>query len=191
MKRTLRFAQDVRGEHGITGLETAIVMIAFIVVASVFAFVVLSTGLFASERGKESIFAALAKTRGSMALTGGVIATSDQTEITTITLDLTLAAGGDSVNLNPSSTTNKTIISYIDDSITSNSVTYITAVVTGNADKLLEPGELLELVITLPPAANVVANKTFVLELKPPSGSVLIIQRTAPASIAQTIINLN
>ena len=111
MKRMLRFARDVRGEHGITGLETAIVMIAFIVVASVFAFVVLSTGLFASERGKETIFAALAKTRGSMALTGGVIATSDQTEITTITLDVTLAAGGDSVNLNPSSTTNKNDLS--------------------------------------------------------------------------------
>jgi len=191
MKRMLRFAQDVRGEHGITGLETAIVMIAFVVVASVFAFVVLSTGLFASERGRETIFAALAKTRGSMALTGGVIATSDQTEITTITLDLTLAAGGDSVNLNPSSTNNKTIISYVDDSVTSNNVTYTTAVITGNTDNLLEPGELLELTITLPAAANVVANKKFVLEIKPPSGSVLIVQRTAPASIAQTVINLN
>ena len=32
-------------ERGITGLETAIVLIAFVVVASVFAFAVLSTGL--------------------------------------------------------------------------------------------------------------------------------------------------
>ena len=60
MRRVLRFARDLRGERGITGLETAIVMIAFVVVASVFAFVVLSTGLYASERGKETIFAALA-----------------------------------------------------------------------------------------------------------------------------------
>ena len=191
MKRMLRFARDVRGEHGITGIETAIVMIAFVVVAAVFAFVVLSTGLFASERGKEAIFAALAKTRGSMALTGGVIATSNQTKITTITLDLTLAAGGDSVNLDPAATSNKTIISYADDSVTSNSLTYATAVITGNSDKLLETGELLELTITLPVGANVVANKTFTLEMKPPSGSVLIIQRTAPSSLSQTIINLN
>jgi flagellin FlaB len=191
MKRMLRFAQDGRGERGITGLETAIVMIAFVVVAAVFAFVVLSTGLFASERGKEAIFAALAKTRGSMALTGGVIATSDQTKITTITLDVTLAAGGDSVNLDPAATNNKTIISYADDSTTSSSLTYTTAVVTGNSDKLLEAGELLELTITLPSSANVVANKTFTLEVKPPSGSIMVIQRTTPASIAQTIINLN
>lgn len=191
MKRTLRSARDARGEHGITGLETAIVMIAFVVVASVFAFVVLSTGLFASERGKETIFAALAKTRGSMALTGSVLATSDQTKITTITMDVTLAAGGDSVNLDPASTSNKTIISYQDDGTTSNSVTYTTAVVTGNNDKLLEPGELLELTVTLPVAANVVANKTFTLELKPPSGSWMVVQRTIPASISQTIISLD
>ena len=191
MKRKLHSARDVRGEHGITGIETAIVMIAFVVVAAVFAFVVLSTGLFASERGKETIFAALAKTRGSMSLTGGVLATSNQTKITTITLDVTLAAGGDSVNLNPASTSNKTIISYVDDTMTSNNLTYATAVVTGNSNYLLEQGELLELSITLPAASNVVANKTFTLEMKPPSGSVMIIQRTAPASLANTIIDLN
>ena len=37
-------------ERGITGLETAIILIAFVVVASVFAFTVLSMGIFASER---------------------------------------------------------------------------------------------------------------------------------------------
>ncbi len=126
-----------------------------------------------------------------MALTGGVLATSNQTKITTITLNMTLAAGGDSVNLNPASTTNKTIVSYVDDTMTSNSLTYATAVVTGNSDYLLEQGELLELSITLPSASNVVANKTFTLEVKPPSGSVMIIQRTAPASVANTIIDLN
>jgi flagellin FlaB len=191
MKRMLRFARDMRGERGITGLETAIVMIAFVVVASVFAFVVLSTGLFAAERGKDTIFAALAKTRGAMALTGGVIATSDQTKITTITLDVTLAAGGDSVNLDPNSTSNKTIISYQDDAISNANIAYTTAVVTGNNNYVLEQGELLELSITLPLGSNVAANKTFTLEVKPPSGSFMIIQRTAPASIAATIINLN
>ena len=38
-----------RDQRGITGLETAIVLIAFVVVASVFAFAVLSTGLLSSE----------------------------------------------------------------------------------------------------------------------------------------------
>ena len=69
-----------------------------------FAFVVLSTGLFSSERSKETVYAGLAKTRGSMELTGGVLATSNATQLTDFTFDLTLAAGGDQVNLNPAST---------------------------------------------------------------------------------------
>ncbi|MBI5285042.1 MAG: flagellin, partial [Chloroflexi bacterium] len=97
MKRIIDLARKLREERGITGLETAIVLIAFVVVAAVFAFVVLSTGLFSSERGKETVYAGLAKTRGSMELTGGVIASSNTTELTAITFDLTLAAGGDQV----------------------------------------------------------------------------------------------
>ena len=38
---------------------------------------------------------------------------------------------------------------------------------------------------------DVLANETFSLEVKPPSGSYLIIQRTTPASMAETIVNLN
>src|SRR4030042_1171113 len=53
-------------EDGITGLETAIILIAFVIVASVFAFVVLSTGLFSAERGKETVFAGLEKARGHL-----------------------------------------------------------------------------------------------------------------------------
>jgi len=44
-------------QRGITGLETAIILIAFVVVASVFAFTVLSTGIFSSERSKETVHA--------------------------------------------------------------------------------------------------------------------------------------
>ena len=82
MKRIQQFVRRIREERGITGLETAIVLIAFVVVAAVFAFVVLSTGLFSSERAKETVYAGLAKTRGTMELTGGVIGTSNQTQLT-------------------------------------------------------------------------------------------------------------
>ena len=43
------------GQRGITGLETAIVLIAFVVVSSVFAFAALSTGLFSSDKAKARI----------------------------------------------------------------------------------------------------------------------------------------
>ena len=193
MKQIQQFVRRIREERGITGLETAIVLIAFVVVAAVFAFVVLSTGLFSSERAKETVYAGLAKTRGTMELTGGVIGTSNQTQLTKVTFDVTLAAGGDSVNLNPASTSNRTVISYIDNAFTLNNVVYTVVAITGNSDKLLEQGELLEVSIDLTQNASMAigANKTFTLELKPPSGSYMLIQRTTPASVAATIINLN
>ena len=190
----MEFIRRVREERGITGLETAIVLIAFVVVAAVFAFVVLSTGLFSSERGKETVYAGLAKTRGSMELTGGVIATSNTTQLTAFTFDLTLAAGGDSVNLNPADTTTTAPSSATSTApYTNNNLTYTTTVITGDSDKLLEPGELLEINIDLTQDAGIVigTNKTFTLEVKPPQGSYMVIQRTTPASINQSVINLN
>ncbi|MDA1035736.1 MAG: hypothetical protein O3B65_02505 [Chloroflexi bacterium] len=65
-----------RDQRGITGVETAIVLIAFVVVASVFAYTVLSAGVFSSEKSKEAIYAGLEQARGTMALVGSVNATS-------------------------------------------------------------------------------------------------------------------
>ena len=79
-----------RDQRGITGLETAIILIAFVVVASVFAYTVLSAGVFSSEKGKEAIHAGLAQARGSMELVGSVKATS----IAATTID-TLETPGD------------------------------------------------------------------------------------------------
>ena len=71
---------NVRGrseaERGITGLETAIILIAFVVVATVFAFTVLSTGVFSAERSKETIYAGLQEARSSREPRGSVIAYS-------------------------------------------------------------------------------------------------------------------
>ena len=102
MNRVKQLFRRLSEQRGITGLETAIILIAFVVVAAVFAFVVLSTGLFSSERSKETVYAGLEKTRGSMELSGAVVATSDGTEVTDLVLNVTLAAGGSAVNWDPS-----------------------------------------------------------------------------------------
>jgi flagellin FlaB len=193
MSRIRDFFRRVREERGITGLETAIVLIAFVVVAAVFAFVVLSTGLFSSERGKETVYAGLQKTRGSMALTGGVIATSDGTAVTDITFGLTLAAGGDAVNLDQTDTNNRTVISYIDNAVNTPDMAYTTTEIVGDGDSLLEAGELAEVAIdmTAECGCTINSNETFTMEVKPPTGSYLVVTRTTPASLAETIVNLN
>jgi flagellin FlaB len=173
-------------DSGITGLETAIVLIAFVVVASVFAFVVLSTGLFSSERSKEAVYAGVAKTRGTMTLSSGVVARANAglTQIDTVEFDLVLAAGGDQVNLDPAAASNRTVITYIDATTVVNDVTYTTTPLTGNANTLLEQGELIRITIDIAAAgATVGPNAVFTLEIKPPTGSYLVVQRSIPPAL--------
>jgi len=99
------------------------------------------------------------------------------------------------VNLDPSATSNRTVISYQDSQNSISDVTYTTTAVTGNSDNLLEQGELFEVNIdftqTAMSAVTLNTNKTFTIEVKPPSGSYLVIQRTTPAGMSTSIINLN
>lgn len=182
-----------REEEGITGLETAIILIAFVVVAAVFAFVILSTGLFASERGRESVYAGLAKTRGTITISSGVVARANAglTQLNSIEFDLVLAASGDAVNLDPTATANRTVITYIDVNNVVNDVAYTTTVIVGDADNLLEPGELLRLTIDFTattPAITISTNKVFVLEIKPPTGSYMVVQRMTPPALAPVMV---
>ena len=98
MKNVLKFfSRSARSEQGITGLETAIILIAFVVVATIFAFVVLTTGVFSSERGKETVFAGLEKARGTMEVRGGVVVTSTGTTLAVDDIQFAVAttAGGE------------------------------------------------------------------------------------------------
>ncbi len=73
MNNRSKLLNRARDESGVTGLETAIILIAFVVVASVFPFTVLSTGIFSAERGKETIHAGLTGARSSMELKGSIV----------------------------------------------------------------------------------------------------------------------
>jgi archaellin len=141
------------------------------------------------------VYAGLAKTRGTMTLTGGVIANSDTFKITKVTFSVTLAAGGDNVNMNVNDVTNRTVISYIDKDVIDPDLEYTVVAITGNADLLLQQGELMTVTVDFTtqvggPVFNVGTNQTFILEIKPPTGSYLVIQRTTPSSLNQSIIDL-
>jgi flagellin FlaB len=174
-----------RDEEGITGLETAIILIAFVVVATVFAFVVLTTGIFSSERGKESVYAGLAKARGTMEVRGGVVvrAPGAPPAVTEVQLSVANTAGGDPIPLDPTATTNRTVIAYRDGDTTDEDLTYTATEVLGDGDTLCEPGELFTIVVTPPAAATMDANDRFTLEFQTPVGAVLDITRTLPPEL--------
>ena len=103
-------------QRGITGLETAIVLIAFVVVSSVFAFAALSTGLFSSDKAKETIQAGLAETRGSMELKSPVVIIPDGSSTTSSAISIAFqvanAAGGNAIDLTPGKLWSNTQTSY-------------------------------------------------------------------------------
>lgn len=61
-------------ERGVTGLETAIILIAFVVVASVFAYTVITAGIYSSQKSNEAVNAAIEEVRSSVRTTGNVLA---------------------------------------------------------------------------------------------------------------------
>jgi flagellin FlaB len=189
------FSRAAREEQGITGLETAIILIAFVVVATVFAFVVLTTGVFSSERGKETVFAGLAKARGSMELRGGVVASYNGTDITPIEFAVANSAGGEPVPLDPAALSNRTVIDYRDGTVINDDVVYtVTWIVSEpTPDGLLEPGELA--VVSIDPTAmanppTLAENSRFTFEVQSPVGAVLDITRQLPAGL-DTVMQLH
>jgi flagellin-like protein len=60
-------------QRGITGLETAIILIAFVVVAAVFAYTVLSAGLFSTQKSQEAVYSGLQETQGTLEIKGSVV----------------------------------------------------------------------------------------------------------------------
>ena len=63
-----------QNQSGQAALEAAIILIAFVVVASVFAFAVLSAGTASTEKGQQAIYAGLEGVQSSMEVKGAVIA---------------------------------------------------------------------------------------------------------------------
>ena len=184
-----------REERGITGLETAIILIAFVVVATIFAFVVLTTGIFSAERGKETVFAGLQKARGTMEVRGGVVVSAAGSPLAVDSIFFTVAttAGGESIPLNPAALDNRTVIAYRDATVTANDVTYTADDIIGDGDTLLEPGEVKVIVISasgISPAPTLDANDRFTLEVQTPVGAVLDITRQLPAELA-TVMQLH
>ncbi len=155
---------------GITGIETAIILIAFVVVASVFAFTVLSTGVFSAERSKDTIFAGLQAARASLEPRGGVVAfrgsngAGATATIYKVSFIVAPSVSGQSIDLTPPYTADdsgtdpeivsnaeyRTVISYTDENQSLNDVPWtVDFIGEDNSDNLLETGEKAEITVWL------------------------------------------
>ena len=179
-----------REERGVTALETAIILIAFVVVASVFAFTILSAGTFTTERSKEAIYSGLAEVRGSVELKGSMIGIGGSSIVSEVIFSVAQVAGGAPIDFT-SGANRVVLVEYRDQDkrqeISNWSVSWLGY---NDSDALLEARELAEITVPLSTSIALGTNTTFVVEVKPPQGAVLNLQRTTPANI-ETVMELN
>ena len=129
-----------QSHRGVIGVESAIVMIAFVIVAAALAFVVLNMGFSTTQKAKTTIISGLGEASSSLEVAGkvkGIGCTtsaggcSTNAYLNATIIPLKIVSGGDSVNLQASTTT----VKYISNSKSFDDIYAgpITATLPGNA----------------------------------------------------------
>ena len=99
--------------RGIIGVESAIVMIAFVIVAAALAFVVLNMGFATTQKAKTTIISSLGEATSSLEVSGKVMAigcttcNSASPVLNVTAIPLKIVSGGDAVDLDPAHTSVK------------------------------------------------------------------------------------
>jgi flagellin FlaB len=211
IKTLRRFA---RNKKAISGLETAIVLIAFVIVASAFAYAVLNMGFLATQKSQQVVMGGLQAASSALVIDGPVYGYSTSPgpngNMTSVIFWLKTASSATSVDLN----VNKTTIAWENPRgvwpniysnvqlvyVVSGGPTYTAAAATttitwevGSGYQLVA-GQKVRVTIDLtkltstvtggpPIAGEIQKNEQFKIVIKPPAGSVLEIDRVAPAAI--------
>ncbi len=193
-------------QRGITGLETAIILIAFVVVASVFAYTVLSAGIFSSEKAKEAIHSGLDTVRSSAEVVGPVLAKDNHGSgnVDQIIFTLGNSMGGRGVDLTTTTDSNSngllsdeatqnntTVVSYLDKNQVVDDIAWTTTQIgKGDDDSVLDPGEKIEVTVDVSHLSpRMTKYSTFQIEVKPSKGSAVTIERTIPP-VVDAIVDL-
>ena len=102
--------------RGVIGIESAIVLIAFVIVAAALAFVVLNMGFAVTQKAKTSIIASLGEASSSLAISGKITAVANVTDgvLNATIIPIKVTSGGDSVNLDNATVPLKYIISTVE-----------------------------------------------------------------------------
>jgi len=211
---------------GIVGIEAAIVLIAFVVVAAALAFVVLNMGFYSTQRSKEVMSQGLAQASSALEIDGTVLARVDtiKQNLTCVVIPIRLSAGQKDVDLTPGkadiavwvinkggltsayNTTKQAITNNtnfdIDSLCTAASNTWSGVAVIwrkpNNGDTVLQAGEKVLVVINFNTLGKILKNvgnglspyDVFKVEIKPPIGSALTVERQVPASLTYAYIDL-
>ncbi len=175
-----------RGQRGITGLETAIILIAFVTAASIVAYSVLSAGVFSAERSKEVVYRGIEQAQGTVGIKSYILGLSDNgTGHDQVQFNLGLVVRDVRVD------TSSILVNYFDNDVHIEGVTVTIGLSQGSTERgataVLEYDEQHTVVVTIPPAAGLGACDSFTLQLIPPTGGIITINRMLPGSLTKVM----
>jgi flagellin FlaB len=206
-----------KNKKGIVGIEAAIVLIAFIIIAAALSYVVINMGFYTTQKTKETMQSGLAESLTALQLDGLVTAKTNasSTQILYLLVPVKLAAGHASIDLSNSSvivsvylpnatllniykgvqpsTTNKTwddLSTTLD--LSDNQAKF--AIYNDNGNTVLESTEKAFLMIRLNSnSTTTMLNNydTMKVEVRTATGAALTVVRTAPGGmIANSFVDL-
>ncbi len=181
----------VKNSNAFTGLEAAIVLIAFVVVAAVFAYVVLGAGFFTTQKAQETIYKSVEQSTSNLLLIGNMygLASDPSSGIDEIKFSIGLAPGAadvDMTKLNIAFSTPATtpIILRLGDTATTDTFTAKEAGTGSSLDSMTQ-NQQIEINFMVAP---VLKNTPVTIEIRPAVGAALPFSKTTPATITNTSV---
>ena len=198
---------------GIVGIEAAIVLIAFVIVAAALAFVALNMGLFTTQKSKEVMQRGLEEATSALEIDGSVIGQVDAAtgDVDLVAVPLKVSPGREGVDMDPSKVNVRVIMpggfyedaycGVVDGStLNSTSLADIQAagatvcgngpefsflvIFNGDGDNVLEFGEKGLMVLDLSIAGTSLAPyDEFKVEIRTVQGASLTVERMVPATL--------
>ena len=193
---------EFKKRRAMTGLETAIILVAFVITAAAFSFVVLNMGFLSAQKTQTVISSGMQEASSSLLFDGDMVATCDPVAktVTGVTFYVRLSQGKEPIDMADT----KMIMTYscpraagvIYSSTVANGTVVTASEVIGNGDTLVQGGERWKIHVdfaalnglspsVLEPATATDlyahAYETFTLEIRPAAGSVLSIKRDVGA----------
>lgn len=180
-------------DSGFSGLEAAIVLIAFVVVAAVFSYVMLGAGFFATQKSQEVTYSGVKQSTSNVVLDGQVYGAMVGTDLDSISFFVTVPEGGQAQKLSDLAFIMTSTDAQEPERITGNAGPFYKDRwdVTLSSSYVLKAADKVRISFDLSQSTNlktINAGDKFTLEIKPMIGAATLITRTLSTGYSNGVI---
>jgi flagellin FlaB len=179
-----------KNDGAFTGLEAAIVLIAFVVVAAVFSYVVLGAGFFTSQKSQETVYKSVEQATSNIQMLGQVygVDSGSTSTVNKIQFGIDLAPGAPPIDISKMII----VVTQPDNNNAVQMLTYSAQATAGSEFGVVnaltqQPARAIagqdQATITIALTTGLGANQKITIEIRPPVGATLLFTRTVPPTV--------